>query len=478
MNLLKILKNLMGFSVAPIVTAVLSFLLIPIISRIFPTDQYGYINVFYTTTTILSSVFLCGFNDCYQRFYFENVHDVNHRKAIMTLAIIISLLLDVIFLVVLMLFSEFFGRALFNESNRGVLLALVICTESQSLFALLMLEARMQYNHLRYNLQQVLQFFALRISIVFVSCYSVKYNYSIYTMTLIMFFVMIIYLIERRKQLPEKVIGCLGLSKNQIREYLNYGVPAMLATIAVTINGSISKFLMAGNEMASEAGIFSIAMSLAFSISFISASFRNYWAPFMFENYNTEAVIIKKMHNYVLLISILFMLAIFLVQDILYLIVGESYRISQSYFMLLMFNQVQAFICETTSYGILIEKKSKYNMIILLIALALNVSVSAFLIPNWGGLGASIGVFVASIVILLSKTIIGQKYYSSIGSVRKTTFSIGIILLVCCTNIWLYNHLSIRIYGAMAIFCVVFAVYRREVIDTIVFAKRIIRRKK
>ena len=464
-----IIKRLAGFSIAPILTAAASFLLIPAISRLFPTEQYGFINLFYTSSTILASVFLLGFDSCYTRFYYES-DGAKRRSHTITLGIAIALLLDaVVSLITIVLFHDVITKLLFDDSNIIPLVALSLCTLAQSIFTLLNLRARMAYNYRRYNVQQILQFTALRLSFVFASIFSKHYSYSIYIMTFFMVLLTISYIFIQRREIKTEISVKEKPTQRDVKMYLSYGVPLMISTIVVTINGSIGKFLLNGQGMTSETGIFSIAVSLSFAISFIAASFRNFWSPFMFEHYKDEGKLIKKVHHYVMLIMVMFTVAMFVCQDIIYLLVGRNYKPSQAYFMLLVFSQVAAMICQTTSYGILIKKKSRINLIISLLSLAFNVLFAILLIPTFGGLGAGIGVFVSAVLNLVLTTVIGQHYYDSIGSFYRTIISVFIIMLVCILNCFLFNELMTRLLVSLLVMIVVILIYFKETKEIVVF---------
>lgn len=196
-----VIKNLAKASVAPIITAVASFLLIPLISRAFPTEEYGYINVFYTSSTILSSLFLLGFSDCFQRYYFQNDEKIN-RDTILSAGIIGSLIIDFCFTVFFLTCLPDLSENMISDSKSAApVVSLSICCACQCVFSFCMLHSRMTYNYKEYNIQQLLQFAALRISFAFAGLISSKHTYSIYTITFSMLFVTSFYVVKQRKTL-------------------------------------------------------------------------------------------------------------------------------------------------------------------------------------------------------------------------------------------------------------------------------------
>lgn len=467
-----IFKRITGFSIAPVLTALASFLLIPIISRVFPTEEYGFINLFYTSSTILASAFLFGFDSCYTRFYYES--DGEKRRAhTMTLGISFAFLFDaIISLIAIFVFGDIITKLLFADTDLLPLIALSLCTLAQSLFTFLNLRARMSYNYKRYNIQQIFQFIALRLSFVIASVFSKHYTYSVYVMTAFMVFLTIVYFFIQKKELKAEISFKIKPTHEDIKIYLLYGFPLMISSIIGTINGSISKFLLNGQGMTSETGIFSIAVSLSFAISFIAASFRNFWSPFMFEHYNDESRLIKQVHQYVMIIMVTFTVAMFVFQDIIYLLVGQSYKPSQAYFMLLVFGQVTGMICQTTSYGILIKKKSRISLIICVLSFLTNLLISILLIPSYGGLGAAIGSFISALLSMVLTTIIGQYYYDSMGNRFRTIISLIVIMFICVSNCILFDSLVVRSLIALFVFFYLLIMYLKEFKSFFVFLKK------
>ena len=96
------LRSVLSYAIAPMVTGIISVLVVPLVSYSFPAGEYGKINMFYTVGTLASSVFLCGLDHAVIRYYFEPPRGLS-RQQIFTLALVASVAIDV-FITVLILF--------------------------------------------------------------------------------------------------------------------------------------------------------------------------------------------------------------------------------------------------------------------------------------------------------------------------------------------------------------------------------------
>ena len=65
------LKSLASFSIVPIFTALVTLIVIPAVSSIFPADEYGKINIFYSMGALLVTGVMLGLDNSLIRYDFE-----------------------------------------------------------------------------------------------------------------------------------------------------------------------------------------------------------------------------------------------------------------------------------------------------------------------------------------------------------------------------------------------------------------------
>lgn len=459
-----ILKKMLKFSFVPVASALLTVFVLPYVSRVFPTEEYGKINLFYSTANILMYVFLVGLDNAYIRYYYES-DNKGTRKKLLSFALFTGIILNFTVFAVLTIFS---GNALsfrlFGEENRMAIIALAIFTGGQIAFRMLNLSARMEMNAFRYNLQNIIQIFITRVSYCIVAVYSVKYIYSVWCMAISGFLFMAFYLWKQRKEFTFRNV----IPEKKMRvDLFKFGLPGMASCLALYMNSYVGKLVLTWSGNYGDIGVLAIATTLASIFTIIPSAFSTFWSPFMYENYKDQQPMIKKTHNYVVFTALVIVIGIVAFQDILYLLLGEKYRVSQAYFMLIMLNPIQNLINETTSYGISIVKKTYYSMMMTIIGVILNIVACFIFAPRFGAMGAAIGVAVSSVFLWISMTVIGQKYYSSITSPAKTFIGSVLILALCIANSFICDKLVLRLLVCLAFFVIGFLLYRKEVSEAV-----------
>jgi O-antigen/teichoic acid export membrane protein len=264
----------------------------------------------------------------------------------------------------------------------------------------------------------------------------------------------------RQKTITDFKIPHIG--KEKCKYLYKFALPLMPTTLMTWLNNSLAKMILTSANDFSSVGILTVATSLANIFSIIPSAFGIYWAPFVYTNYKTEQLFIRKTHNYIMILSITIVMMIFCFEDILYVFVGGDYKSSQAYFMLVMLTPIQSLLCETTSYGIILNNKTQYNLIISILAVAVNVVVGLSLYKVMGIYGIVAGIASSAIFQFLLKSIIGQKYYRSIESWEKTILGGMLILVMAISNVFVYTRLFAKILIAICVLVAMITIYNKD----------------
>ena len=450
---------MLKFSLVPVVSALLTVFVLPFVTRVFPDEEYGKINFFYSTANILVYVFLIGLDNAFIRYYYES-DDTKQRKKLLSFALFTGLILNfAVFSFVTLFAGDPLSFRLFGEENKFVLIALSIFCGSQIAFRMLNLSARMELNAFRYNIQNIIQILITRVSYCVVAVYSTRYTYSVWCMAISSLIFMAFYLWKQRRYF---VFRHVIPSREMTKDLFKFGLPGMASCLALYLNSYVGKLVLTWSGNYGDTGVLAIGTTRASIFNIIPSAFATFWSPFMYENYKEQQPMIKKTHNYVVFGALIIVIGIVAFQDILYLLLGEKYRVSQAYFMLIMINPIQNLINETTSYGISIVKKTYYNMIMTVIGVLLNLVSCFIFVPRFGAMGAAVGVAVSSVFLWISLTVIGQKFYSSITSPLKTLSGSFLIFILCVANSFVCDKLIPKIIVCLACLVLGLILYRKE----------------
>lgn len=466
------IKNALKYSIPTVVSAMISIIIIPIITRIYPADDYGKISMFYSVGVMMASIFTFGLASACVRFFYEPVSGTTKEQTF-NYTFFVGIITDLIIGVIAVLFfSKNAGRYLFGENNRTALIAFFIYIASTILYRIQSNYSRLSFDSKKYNIQQVSYIIVNKVLFVFAAIWSTKYSYSIYIITALLAVQVLIF-------------GRIGFRirfdippRKARKQLLSFAFPLLPTDIAVMLNNSSAKLLLSYYGDFTSLGIISMATNVANTFNLVSNAFSVYWGPFMYANYKKEQKMIQTIHNVMEYVSILMVGLIFIFQNVIYLILGNEYKESQPYFLLIMLMPIQLLICETTSYGINISKKTYFSFIISSISCLINVGIGYFLYPYFGSIAMAYGIATSAIIQMILKTIIAQKYYVSIKSLWQTMFGILTISIICVLNTLVYSDFRIRLLIGVAVLLISTIVYRKELKGGMVLIKNFIIKKR
>ena len=459
-NARNMLKSLMGFSVVPIVSGLIAVLVIPVVSHVFPEDEYGKLNLFYSMGTLLMTVCMLGLDSSQIRYFFEHPKGLT-KCSIRTIAVIVGLGVDLL-LVALAVFAfpQQVSQYLFGEQNIPLIACLGVFVASLIVFRVVNTDARMEGEVTRYNVQAILQNFITKISFLAVGVlFTTHYDASIIAMTVMMALVSCWLLVRRRAGFT---FERSSVTAGALRTLLAFGIPMMATSFVLNLNGMVGKIALSGAGLYAAVGVFAIATTISNVFTIIPTAFTTYWSPFMYEHYKTDQASIKRVHDLVMWGSVAIVALIIMFQNALFLIVGGGYAACQAYFMLVMTNPIQALICETTAYGIALKEKPVYNVVASVLGVAVSAVVTFALMDSLGVFAAALGVAASSVVIGAMRTVIGQRYYKSVANPVKTVLTSLLILAACAFNGVFCQSVALEAGVGVLLLAISTLLYRRE----------------
>lgn len=470
MNAKTFISETLKYSLPSAVSAAVTVIAIPVITRLYPASDYGIISLYYSMGTLLASLFTLGLANACARFFYEPPANTS-PKQLFNFAFFVGIGITVIAFALVALFARHaVSMYLFGTYDPIALGLFLVYVASTIYYRLQMQFARLSGNTVGFNIQQIMYIISNKLLFVVAVGYSTDYIYAIAFVTVATAAEVLFIGIRDFKagrQLPDS---------SARKSMLAFSLPLLPRDAAVMIDSSIGKLIPSFFQDFYSLGIFAMATTVANAFALIGNAFGVYWGPFVYKNYKTEQEFIKQVHSYVVLASIVMTLAVFLLQDVLYLVLDDSYRASQPYFMLLMLMPAQIFIGETTTYGISLSNKTHIAMLISLGSCLANVLISFLMYPFLGPLSCAIGIGVSSILRLSVGTIEGQKYYSSISNKMQTAYGVVVIVAICVINLLVFDSFELRLGIFAAVLAATCIVYRREVVNMMRQTKELIAR--
>lgn len=456
---LRFLKSFLGFSLSAWVNAGLSLISTPLITRFFRPAEIGKINIFITVVNLILSLAYLGIDQAFLRFYHEPPGK-NSKNSLLGLCLIMTCLV----LTIISGFIFIYGDVL-SATVLGYVTYIVPVSLSISIFANVIMRyanyyAKMQNNIFLFNLQTICITVISNISYIAVVIYKANAENAIVFRTLLTGVAGIVFFLYIQKIVDFKRIYA---DKKTIRTILLYALPTCPAAILAVANNSIGQLLMKHYVSYEMVGIYSNAVTVASIITLIQNGVYHYWEPLIFENYKTGQKQIMKMHHMISFVMIIFALGIIFCQDLIYtILVGKNFWASKQIFPLMIISPVCYAISETLGAGIKLSKKTFLNIPVYAVNLIVNVGMCLILLPKIGVVGAAMASAVSSMLMLLVKSVLGERLYRCSDNYFKLIIGLTILVAIASIHVFVYESpFKYIVYlGAVMVVCLT---YMREI---------------
>lgn len=463
------IKKFVGFSLVTWVSFALSFLTAPVSTRLFIPEVLGKINIFDTYTNLFGLLILIGLDQAFARFYLERP---NNRSIgyLFTFCFGTTYALLSVLIILSLPFRNILSWEFFEEKDNLLLYLFYLSVFCSSTLRYLNLSYRMEQNIKMYTIQGIMMTLVSKVLYLGIGFWDPSYKPALIALTVSHVLLAIVFLWIQRHRF-ERICE---YDKVFSTEIFAFALPLIPVSILMWANTSIPQIVMQRTMDYNSIGIFTSAVALANVILIIQAGFNTFWIPYVYENYKTQTGQFFKVHKYLLCVLSLCAILLVVSQDIVFLLLGEKYRVAKLFFPFLILGPVCYIIGETTGIGISISKKTYYNIVVFGGSVIVNILLCLLLSIPFGVSGIAMAVALAGVTAMCLKTIIGQKYYHAIDSyqyIYATLFFIIVSALItyCVYDIYWKVGLLLLIWFSSLLF------YRKEIIELKEYALSFIR---
>ena len=456
-------KKFVGFSIVTWVSFVVKFLTAPIATRLFVPEVLGKINIFNTYSNLFGILVMIGRDQAFARFYLERP---NNRSIgyLFSFCLGITYALLSVFIILSIPFSSFLSWELFGETDNLLFCLFFLSVFCTATLRYLNLSYRMEKNIKMFTIQGILMTLVSKVLYLGVGFWDSSYRIALIVLTVSHLMLTVAFLLIQRSRFEltwqyDKVFSC---------EMFKFALPLIPVSILMWANHSVPQIIMQKTMDYHSIGIFTSGVALANIILIVQAGFNTFWVPYTYENYKTQTGQFYKVHRYIVCVLTLISILVVLSQDIIFLLLGEKYRVAKTFFPFLILSPVCYIIGETTGLGINISKKTYYNVIVFGGSVLANIMLCVFFRIPFGVPGFAMATAMAAIVAMLLKTYIGEKYYQSVKS-YKYMYSC-IIFLILSAIITLYvSEMFVKMSLLSILFIISIFVYKKEISDLKLF---------
>jgi len=458
MNSKDIIKQIGGYSLGIIANAIISLISIPILTKFFSPEELGKINIFQIYSDIILSIAYLGMDQTYIRFYHEPIGE-NTSKSIATLCFLISFIGFIVISIIIIAYKQLISTQIIGYELASIPIYLIISVFSKLLFRFLNFTSRMQKNILLFSIQSISLNVGKKLSYIIVVMWHGTAEDAIAVLSIFFLLLAIVLsLIKSRKTFSLKI----DLNKRVFFELIKYGIPLAPMVIISMINSNVNQLFLRRYGNFADVGIYANAINIANIILLVQSGINLFWMPFLMENYNKDLNIISKMHHMITFVLISISLTIIMFQRPIYnIFVDKAYWNSAKIFPILLISPVAMTISETIGNGYLLKKKSYWTLAIYGLSLLANIILCLLLVPSQGYFGAALANAISSIIMLLTKTCVGEKYLKCIDSYIRVVISTSLLFISAIANYIVYSS-NYKYFIFISALLIVIIIYRQE----------------
>lgn len=426
----KFISKLIGFSLGPIVGAIISFLTVPITTYFIEPSEFGKASMFSVIQLFLLSIIFLGMDQAYTREY----HNEKNKKKIFQNAMFIPLGISIILMSIIFIFRDSFSNLLFSTPyypNISLLFGLMIIFSVIERFVLLSI--RMAEKAVEYSIFTII----LKLLIFFCTLFLIILgNRSFLTViyaTLFGQFVGDFLLIIRYRRL-------LSVNKrlfdwNLMKKMLFFGLPIVVAASLSTLLNASGRFFLRGYSTFYELGIYAAALKISNVLQIIQVAFTSFWVPtaYRWEKEKKDIKHFSFISDVLLLVLTIGFFFILFFKKYIVIILSSDYKDAQFIAGLLALTPILYTISETSTLGIVFSGKSYYNLFVSILSIIPNLILNYLLVPKYGTIGAAIATAFAYLVFCVSRTYFSRKCNFKINF-RKQIIAIFLFFIAACLN--------------------------------------------
>jgi O-antigen/teichoic acid export membrane protein len=388
----------------------LGFFLIPLYTRYLTPANYGTLEIFNTTVSVLGIMFTMGITSALFRSYYL-YDDAGKKRMVISTAFLFLTASSTILTLLLVGLAGSFSTLFFHSGEYTfyfrVIFLTLFCNTGVSL-GLSVFRAREEPT--RYAQVSIFQLvISIALNIVFVVVLH-KGVLGILEATLISAAIIYLYLIVT-------IVRRAGFSfsTDELKRMLDFGLPGVPGGISMWILTLADRYFLQFFSTSTQLGLYSLGYKFGLVVSgLVVGPFGLAWAPFIFsvaKEKNAKEVY-SRVFTYFMLVTMFVALALsVLSREVLAIMATPAFHDAYKVIPLIALSYVLFGCYGALAVGINLEGKTKPIAAFVVMAGILNLGLNYLLIPHYGMMGAATATLISYFTLPVGSYFVSQRYY-------------------------------------------------------------------
>ncbi|MBP3697548.1 MAG: oligosaccharide flippase family protein [Clostridia bacterium] len=447
----------------------------PIITRLVDPIDYGKMSMITVYSGIGVLVCGLGLDQALARFFYQE-ENVDFKRKLLQFCCAIPLMFTAALGVLLFVFRNLSSALGYEMISLTELILLILNVVAQLLHRYGMLVLRLRYSTKMHSVVNIIQKASYIIVTVLFVCSTNIDHFLILAVSTIFssffaFFVEAIH--ERDVWKPVPVSSKPSLNKSEL---LKYSIPLMFSGGISMLFNSLDRLAINHFCTLSDVGVYASAMNLMAVFSVIKTSFNAIWMPSAVKHYEEKPEdkrFYQQGNAFISALMIIFGAAVVLFKDLFVLLLGAEYHEASKIIPFLMFEPIMYTVSETTATGIVVQKKSAYQLAVAGISCLINFIGNTMLTPLLGPQGAAISTGISYIVFFALRTHLANKvFYVDYKLSRFGASTIALLIFAIYGSFHSFSIIQVAMFLAVTV--ITLLSYREYIPFAIRYGKQIV----
>lgn len=387
-------KKVFHYSLGPISSALISFVSIPVLTRLISPEDYGLISIAQVSIQLLVLFCLSGYDQGYCREFYS----VKDERKLLFHTLSINISVYALLTISLCFWAQNISLFMFNEIRY---LSLSLLTVNVGLLiALRYIHMSLRVNERALNLSVIVFTQALVNFVSIVMLLKLSSFDPLDCVLLANAISVLVIILASSVTLPKIYFTGLKLDYILFGKLTSYSLPLFISSLMMWVLYSSDQYILKLFSNYDELGYYAAAYKLSAPLLLMQVIISTFWVPLSFKW--AEAKAPKHYYERVINFTSISLFVVFLLlmaaSELIIKILGDEYSSAIDIFIYLLAYPIFYVLSEVATVGISIARKTKYLVFITAICAAINITMNLHLVPQFGAKGAAVSTAVTFLV--------------------------------------------------------------------------------